>query len=154
MFQLSTIVTCILRLSRKIEEAGSMYAAVVYNFWKLPCLASQLVGSCSANRENCWSSVATGAVRQHWPPVRPSSLNWSTKLLRSVVSRRQGLLKMVFVLEFITRIPCIYAVARLPWVCSLTRGEEAVELTRSEARERRTARAPKDSNWTKRLCPV
>lgn len=110
-------------------------------------------GSCLANRENCWSSVATGAVRQYWPPVRPSSLNW-TKLLRSVVSRRQGLLKMVFVLEFITRIPCIYAVARLPWVCSLTRGGEAVELTRSEARERRTARAPKDSNWTKRLCPV
>jgi len=70
------------------------------------------------------------------------------------VSSRQGLLKMVFVLEFITRIPCIYAVARLPWVCSLTRGGEAVELTRSEARERRTARAPKDSNWTKRLCPV
>lgn len=70
-----------------------------------------------------------------------------------MVSRRQGLLKMVFVLEFITRIPCIYAVAPLPWVCSLTRGGEAVELTRSEARERRTTQAPKDSNWTKRLLP-
>jgi len=146
------IVAFLLRsFTEKGQKNSSMLLFIIFEscrVWRLTISH----GSYLANRENCWSPVTTGAVRQHWPPVRPSSLNWTK--LPPVVSRRQGLLKMVFVLEFITRIPCIYAVARLPWVCSLTRGGEAVELTRSEARERRTARAPKDSNWTKRLCPV
>lgn len=139
--------TFVYRGGSKKTEARTQLLFIIFescHVWRLGLVVevARLIGKIVDRRSR--------QVRQHWP----SNLRRWTKLPRFVVCRRQGLLKMVFVLEFITRIPCIYTVARLPWVCSLTRGGEAVELTRSEARERRTARAPKDSNWTKRLCPV